>query len=622
MNIYDKPDTELLSKVNKLVKDSKSFTSDWRKEAEEDFDFSAGKQWDSVDLQKLKDEKRPVLTFNRCNVIISAVLGMEANQRQELKFYPRNNQTIGLSEAIDDIAKWVRDYGDIGIEESQSFEDMLTCGMGWNETRMEYNEDLDGKILQESVNPLEMYWDTSARKRNLTDKQWVARVRRMSLDEIKEQWPDKETEMGLDSADVNNTSEAGSVSYFNKEDAYRHGETVTDETDRKGIEVIHFQWVETVPVFRVAHPQTGQVAEMSEEQFNQMKPVIETSQAQTIKQRKKHYYFAFCTKGTLLEKGELAMQKDFSYSCLTGKKDHTTRTWFGLIRLIKDPQRWANKFLSTFIDILDSNSKGGVMVEQGALLGTDVKEFENKWARADSVVWVNSGALSQDKIVPKPTATFPQSVDKLLEFAIASIHDVSGVNLELLGSLDRGDVGMVVDSRKRSAYTILAPFFDSLKKYRESNAILLMECIKKFMPEEKMAMIMKENLKPMISQVKQMDLNQVSVVISESPQSENNRYMTWLFISQTLPQLIQMGVPIPPEILEYSPLPQGLIESWKKMLATQQQKSSQMGDMQKQLDLAEKQGKIGLDQAKIQKTTAEAVQKNAETFLGRNVYGP
>ena len=146
MKIYNLTESEVAKKIQTYWKDARDKHSDWRKRAEEDFNFVAGIQWDENDVKKLQSEGRPIITYNRCNAIVSAILGLEANQRMETLFTPREISDNKLADATTQVVDWIREYGSIESEESMAFEHQLICGMGWNEILMDYETDLDGKI--------------------------------------------------------------------------------------------------------------------------------------------------------------------------------------------------------------------------------------------------------------------------------------------------------------------------------------------------------------------------------------------------------------------------------------------------------------------------------------------
>ena len=626
MKIYDLDDNVLARRIQKEWKSARSVQSDWRDETKEDFNFVAGHQWADDDLTKLKEEKRPPVTFNRCNPIVSAIIGMEANQRQETKYVPRENSDSPIADATTQIVNWVRDYGEIDIEDSMAFENMLTCGMGWSEIFMNYDTDLDGKICLETIPSLEMAWDTSAIKRNLTDSKWSCRGKKMTSDEILERWPDADIEIITDQTEMDSPS----VHVNNAPNFYQDENGTSGSPDKKETTILHFSWYESVPVYRAPNPQTGQIEKISNEDYKNNKEAIKLAESlgiRFVKQQERKYYQAFVYGDTLLEKGVAPCQTGLHYKCMTGKRDHIKNEWYGIVRMMKDPQRWANKFFSQFMDIIAANSKGGVIVEETAL-GNKAKEFERDWAKTDKISIVSDGTISGGRIMPKPSPNYPQATDRVMQFSISSIYDTTGVNLEILGMADRDQAGIVEESRKKSSYTILAPYFDSLKSYRKQTGLALLEYIINYIPISRITQVLEPEMQPLAQSIKQLDTRSINVIVAESPQSDNNKLITWSFMTQILPVLIKMGVPIPPEIIEYSPLPATLTAKWVNLMKQSQQPSPEK-QMQQQMMMADKQAQIqhtqsqsALNQAKSQESQVNAQQKVVETIRGKNVFGP
>ncbi len=71
-----------------------------------------------------------------------------------------------------------------------------------------------------------------------------------------------------------------------------------------------------------------------------------------------------------------------------------------------------------------------------------------------------------------------------MEFAISSIRDVSGVNVEILGMQTAASQAASLDlQRKQSAMTILQPLFDSLRRYRKEQGRLLLYLIENYLSD-------------------------------------------------------------------------------------------------------------------------------------------
>jgi len=88
----------------------------WSIIAKEDLDFYFGgeKQWASADLQLLKQQKRPVLTFNHLLSLVNLVSGYQRQNRQDIKVYNRKGGSKNVADILTEIIKHIHDncYGD------------------------------------------------------------------------------------------------------------------------------------------------------------------------------------------------------------------------------------------------------------------------------------------------------------------------------------------------------------------------------------------------------------------------------------------------------------------------------------------------------------------------------
>jgi hypothetical protein len=596
-------DVDLTERIWGDYKKAKIHSGDWRTEAEEDYNFVAGHQWDEEDIAKMSEKDRIPVTFNRVGTIISAVLGIEANQRTEASFIARETSDTGLSEAINETGKWLRDYGNTDMEEAESFEDLTICGMGWGEARMDYEVDLDGKFIEDRMFPLEMFWDPAARKRNLSDARWVAHAKKMKKSEILELWPD--ANITDDHDEVLESANTG-IHHIDPGNRYDDQGLGDESKTTDGLTVLQYQWYESTPIYRAQDPNTGKIVELTIKEFADAQEILDAGGAQYVKQRKRTYHQAFVVGSELLEKGKCPSQRGFTFKCMTGKRDHIGKQWYGLVRVMKDPARWSNKFFSQIMDIMDSNAKGGLIVEEDVFV--DQRSAEEEWSSVDSITMVKKGSIANGRLIPKPVAVYPQGLDRLMQFAVSSIREVVGINLEVLGMADRQQPGVLEETRKRSAYTILATLFDSLRFYRKDTGLLMLEFIKEYIPARRIASVLKDEYKQYVPAIKNIDLQSTDIIVTEAPQSENNKNITWAFITQIAPMLMRQGISIPPEILDYSPLPASLVEKWKAELKKGPSPEQQQAE---QRDVAEQQAKIRESETEAMDNIADAEYSKA-----------
>ena len=432
-------------------KDAARLQGEWREEAAEDFKYRDGDQWNDEDQASLEEQGRPVVTFNRIGPIVNSVKGNEMNNRQEVRYIPRTMDDTGVNDTLNAAASYVRDGCDAEDEESDSFEDAATCGLGWTETYVDYEEDPNGKIIEERVPPLQMRWDPSSKKRNLRDSLWRSREKWMDVSEVKERWPDAELDSSAEPLETVDMMEHDATEAWKYEN-----DQITKffDKERDRVLVIHFQYKVREAYYRVGDPQTGRIIELPVERYNKLKDKLNALGATAVKQHRWKYKQKFLVGREVLEEGD-APVNDWSFNCITANREESTNQWFGIVRAMKDPQQWANKFFAQIMHIFNTNPKGGLIYEESAI--DDDLDIEDKWADSTGVIKVNDGALSAGKIKERNMSNYPSSLDKMLQFAISSIRDVSGMNVEMLGMADREQSGVLEQERKKAALTILAP---------------------------------------------------------------------------------------------------------------------------------------------------------------------
>lgn len=589
----------------------------WRVEAREDFDFVAGEQWDPTTKRELENQGRPAITFNRVLSVIKAVAGIEINGRHETIFIPRNSDAgdVKINELLTQASQWMADGCDAEDEQSEAFQDALVCGLGVTEQIISYEETAEGKYVEQKIDPLEMYWDRDARSKNLIDARRVWRVRRMNLDDARNfveglgiHVPDSEL----------NAAWAASAGYGDTENPrpveerrFRDENISVPNDPSSEVFIVQCQWWEREKYYRVASFQGG-TEDLNEQQFTvfRQRAAALGIDVVAVPLTRRVYKQAFLGASVLGEVRKAPAGERFNFKFITGEKHRNKGSWYGLVRLMRDPQQWANKWLSQTLHILNTTAKGGIIAEEDAF--ADQRQAELSYAQPDAITWASRDAIQKNKIMQKPGVGIPTAYVNLLQFAIQSIRDVTGINMELLGMRDVNQPGILEAQRKQAALTILATLFDSLRRFRKEVGRVRLYYIQNYLSDGRLIRIAGPEgdgfrLVPLLRDA---TLGSYDVIVDDAPTSPNQKDQTWAMLMQMLPIFKGMITPdAAMVILEYSPLPSKVVEAFKSLM----QKPNPEAELQKQLMVEKGKAEIALTQAQAAKAAKDAGLSDAKT---------
>lgn len=598
---------EVLTEFNARFKASKEHFADWREEARSLYDMLAGRQWEPDDAEQLREQGRPSVTFNLMQKYLDAIGGLQVNNRQQIRYYPRESGDVAVNELLTGAVEWGRDLSDMADDESDAFGDCVLTGYGWMEGYLDRDLDPAGVPAGSRVDPLEMFPDPTARKRNLADARYLIRVKFVGKDEFE----DLVGPQGEDNPDLAEMSaeEDDILRVIQEPRDYRHDASQHEGT--KGRKpVADYQWWQREKAYLVQVDGFGETT-MDATEWRYYEALLKRAKrpytAQSFNRRV--YYRATIAAGLVVDVARSAYQEGFTYHSITGKRDRNTNTFVGIGRSMVDPQKWTNKFFSTILYSMMVNAKGGLMAEEDAF--TDPRKAESEWANPASITWLRKGAMAAGKIQEKAPARYPEGLDRLMQFTMNAIPQISGINAELLGLADRVQPGVVEAQRKQAAMAVIAWAFDAMRRYYRSMGRQLAEYVRLYMADGTLIRITGDSGKQYVPLMRDKMTGNYDVIVDEAPTSVNQRERTWAVLESLIPQLLQAQIPVPKEVIEYAPIPNDLIEAWKKTMQPDPQKA-QMADQAQKATLEKLMAEVQkltagaqLDQAKAQEIMAE-----------------
>ncbi|EJF76735.1 portal protein [Bartonella birtlesii] len=529
----------------------------WRKNAQEDYDFYNGRQWNAQDLAVLHEQNRPVMTFNRIAPLINAVIGTERNNKRQVQFIPRQEGAAFANQILTGAAEWFRDEADGEYEDSDAFQDAIICGMGWTDTRLDYEEDPQGKPVIARLDPMKMVWDASAVKSNLIDAQRLWYIDEKPLEVAAEMFPHVHWS-DLDAGWVKHQTLWQQTNVGERQSYYTEVEEESSAQRPKMVTLAECRWFEREVVYKVLDPLSGKFVDYSEQDFQKLNKEFPHIQATRL--TRKIVKRAFLGKKLLDAPDKpLVPAGQLGWECITGTFDKLSRQFYGIVKATKDPQRWANKYFSQVMYLLNSQSKGGIMAERDAF--DDDRQAVESWARADSITWLKSGAVAGGRIQPKPVAQFPQGFFQLFNEAKSALEQVTGLSSEFIGTRAVNQPGILEEQRRQSSLNLLASFFDGLRRYRQRQGKIILYLIQNYLSDGRLVRIAGDENAQYVPLTREMITSlEYDIVVDDAPTSLNEKERTFAIIMQLLPLMQSLITPeIMLDLLHYSPLPASLI---------------------------------------------------------------
>lgn len=556
---------------------------DWRFRAKENFGFvPPWGQWDAKDRAFLEEQQRPVVAFDKTSKFVRAVCGIEVNNRAQTTYIPTEPNNAGevkANELLTVGSDWMDETSDAPRHQSRAFRDLFICGVGSTESTVSYDDDPEGLYVETRINPLEIGWDKDARDQNVMDSKRRWRVRCMTVKEAQELLMSvTDEEIHTDDLDASwaaevMTPKGGEVR--TQQEKEKREETKVNDDPKRTVHIVQVQWREFEPYMWVPNPQANgpRYVAMSPEEYKALNtewkahPNSGGQNWPAAKLRRKVFKQAFLGDKVLWS-GPAPRPDGFTINIMTGEPDDNEGTFYGMVDLLRDPQKWSNKLFSQLLHMVNSTAKGGILIESDAV--EDVREFLANYPRADAVSVLKPGAIAKGKVMAKPGVAITAGVMALIQLAEQAFSEVTGMNLELMGLADREQAGVLEAQRKQAAMTILATLFDSLSLFRKEVGRTRLYFMQNFLVSDERWIMLDSKDGPMAKKLTRQDTaGKYNTRVADAPSAPNTKERAWASVQPVLPFFEDKMTPdLAGEIVEMIPgLPSKLVEAFKKALA-------------------------------------------------------
>ncbi len=553
-------------------------TNEWRmNEVMENYMFYANLQFTVEEARRFQADGIDPQMINRVAPVIRSIAGFEVQNRFEVKYVPRllDEEQEGYTDILNDTVKYMEQTAQSDIQISYAFEDMLICGIGATDSYLTYDNNPDGEIVIERVFPGFVFYDITARAKNLTDSAYVIRIKIVPKDTFKEEYG---LEYGKDvfPSDL----DPNVIQYFNNTLMSKDLATIYE-----------YQWREKERFYRVKNPFfdinwneidqptkdffMGMVDELTESfDYDPMNdPVFSVKSRNKVsafkrifkelgyevtstEQTRYKYYRALVTGDRVLHKEENFSQSGFSIKFMTAEYSELKQFYYGLVSAAKIPQRMLNETVTHFMGYLATIPKGGVEIEVDAV--NNLNDFVQNYAKARYVTVYESGALMTGKVRPKIAPPMPQGIMEMIQYTDTQIMQLCGVTPEFMGTMTSKEMTATLQRQMiRQIMTQLAPYFDAKRTFLQHQGKLYVDCVRLLADNAEGRLIRNvtgSKLGKFFPLLQSQIASEYDIVIDEVPQTLNERQEEFEKLLELQAGLAQQGINIMPIVIEKAPL--------------------------------------------------------------------
>jgi hypothetical protein len=463
--------------------------------------------------EAMAEQDRVMATFNYCLSTINTLIGQDQADRKEARFEGVDGDTSDTftGELFTDLIRHLYQKAKGHRKESDAQLDQLLSGYGWLEVYMD-STSFPFSLKVRHVDVFDVYPDPNYKEANCLDGRYVIVTEKWSLEDAIARWP-KHADR-LQSAQAQSSDSGTPFPKKSRGDALGYGPGpqdthYADSQDEPRISVSDYQYRKLAPWVAFTDPTTGKSSELPKkdfdnllEQLSQIEDPITGSTAadkvgEAVEFQREEIYRVWLAglegaSAFILEGPKRIEDTMFTHRCATGYRARDGETGltyhFGLMALIYEPQLWSSKTLSTIIDFLSIQAKGGGFFRPSALL--DPVGFQDGGATLGKWHALADGADPKLDIIPNAPMQWPTAMEKLMDIAMRAPQLTANISEYDKGTAVSERSNVLISNLQQHSQMVLNPLMDPLSEMRVGVALLFAKFAQRYVPASTMDRIL------------------------------------------------------------------------------------------------------------------------------------
>ena len=459
-----------------------------------DVAFYDGDQFTDEELEEYEARNQTPRVFNEIKPTVDWLLGGERRIRTDWAVLPRTEDDSEASIRKSKLAKYIDDINNARWHRSEAYGDMTKNGEGWIAVEYLPNQDGDFQIMLQHEHWRYMLADSKSRRRDMTDMQYLWRVKVIDLNTLINHFPDKKSELinlsddmsvledelldealvSVDPSDKNRQIRTGSLSF------------TQSAGDRDGVKVYEmwYRQSEKVKLLRGE----GSFNNQPYDEKNQDHQVLTQHYGfQVAEVTRQQMYCAMYTDDTVLYRQKSPYKHNrFPFVRRYAYLKDREGTPYGVIRSVRDPQSDLNIRRNKALFMLSSVR---VIMDEGAVESKEA--LAEEIARWDAIIEKKNG---KELRVEEGSDRANQQLN-VGEQNSAYIRQISGVTGENRGMDTNATSGIAIQARQEQGTVISTVLTDMHSLGRKLEGELVLSLIEQFYDKPFQFRITADNLK-------------------------------------------------------------------------------------------------------------------------------